>query len=319
MDRTTPTSSGLHVVVGAGPIGSAVARRLAAGGATVRVVTRSGRGPLAPNIELVAADASHAERLTHVAHGASAIYNCANPTYSRWAQDWPPLAASLLAAAAKTGAVLATASNIYGYGLVDGPMTEDLPLNATFTNGRVRNQMWRDALAASQAGKIRMVEVRGADYVGPHAESQLGERTIPRLLTGKTVRVLGNPDLPHSWTYTEDMAHALVQLASDEKAYGRAWHAPVTHRTQREALTDFARLAGVPLPTIAPVPQWMLAGLGMFNPDIREIRNVLYQVDNPYMVDDTAIRTTFELTPTTWDDVVRATLAEFTAAQAKAA
>src|SRR5262245_15234430 len=116
--------SSLHVVVGSGPIGSTVARLLADEGERVRVVTRSGTGPSHRSIELVAADANDAPRLRELATGAVALYNCVNPQYHRWPVDWPPLAASLLGAAESTGAVLAITGNLYGYGPVDGPMTE---------------------------------------------------------------------------------------------------------------------------------------------------------------------------------------------------
>ena len=153
-----------HLVVGAGPVGTAVARRLLADGHHVRVVTRSGSGP--EGVERVSADAADAARLADLADGAVAIYNCVNPTYSRWEQDWPPVAAALLAAAESSGAVLATVGNLYGYGRVDAPMTEQTPLAATGHKGRVRNAMWRDALAAHEAGRIRTFEVRGSDYLG---------------------------------------------------------------------------------------------------------------------------------------------------------
>ncbi len=139
------------------------------------------------------------------ARDVDVIYNCANPAYHRWATDWPPIANALMEAAISTGAVLVTAANLYGYGPVDGPMTEHTPLAATGKKAMVRNQMWKQALAASTAGRLRMAEARGADYVGPGAESHLGARTIPGLLAGKKLRVLGSPDTAHTWTYTEDM------------------------------------------------------------------------------------------------------------------
>src|SRR6266511_2489010 len=125
----------LHVVVGAGTIGSEVAQLLAGRGEQVRIITRRGGGPDHPAIERVAADATDIARLTELPRGATALYNCANPPYHRWPTDWPPLHAALLAAAEATGAVLAITSNLYGYGPVSGPMTEDLPLAST---GRTR-------------------------------------------------------------------------------------------------------------------------------------------------------------------------------------
>src|SRR5215472_130710 len=215
-----------HVVVGAGPIGSGVARVLAEQGHQVVVVTRSGSGPR-ERAECVAADAADAATMTGLADGAAAIYNCANPPYHKWPAMWPPIASSLLGAAERSGAVLVSVSNLYGYGPareslgVDGydkahPMTEQTPLAATGKKGMVRAQMWRDALAAHQAGRVRAVEVRASDYVGPGASSVLGDRLVPRVLRDRAVSVLGSADRLHTWTFTGDVAAMAVLAGSEE-------------------------------------------------------------------------------------------------------
>ena len=93
----------LHVIVGAGPVGTGAAKLLAARGERVRIVSRRGAGPAHAAIERVTADATQADRLAELATGAAARYNCANPLYHRWLSDWPPLAASLLSAAERSG------------------------------------------------------------------------------------------------------------------------------------------------------------------------------------------------------------------------
>jgi NAD(P)-dependent dehydrogenase (short-subunit alcohol dehydrogenase family) len=173
-----------HLVVGAGVIGSAVARRLADAGTQVRVVTRSGSGPDHPLVEKVAADAADAVRLASLADGAAVIYNCANPPYTRWSTDWPPLAASLLAAAESSGAVLVTCSNLYGYGPVDHPLTEKDPQAATYPKGRVRAQMWEDALAANRAGRVRGLAV--------NTEPLRKSRDFRLLWTGEMISQVGS-------------------------------------------------------------------------------------------------------------------------------
>src|SRR5689334_5364432 len=155
----------LHVIVGAGPVGTATANLLADRGEQVRVITRRGTGPERPGVERVAADATDAARLSELTKGAVALYNCANPPYHQWLTDWPPLIQALLSAAESSGAVLASASNLYGYGPVAGPITAATPLAATQPKLKVRADMWRDMLAAHQAGKIRATEVRGSDYI----------------------------------------------------------------------------------------------------------------------------------------------------------
>jgi nucleoside-diphosphate-sugar epimerase len=155
----------MHVIVGAGPVGAATAKLLADRGEQVRIVTRRGTGPEHAAIERVAADATDADRLSSLATGAVALYNCANPLYHRWLTDWPPLASALLAAAERGGAVLTTASNLYGYGPVDAPITAATPLAATHPKLRLRADMWRDARAAHEAGRIRTTEVLSSDYI----------------------------------------------------------------------------------------------------------------------------------------------------------
>ena len=296
-----------HLVVGAGPIGSAVARRLVAAGDTVRVVTRSGSGP--EGTERIAADAADAERLAQLATGADVVYNCVNPQYHRWVTDWPPVAAAILGAAESSGAVLVTTANLYGYGPVDRPMTEDMPLAGTYSKAQVRNRMWLDALAAHEAGRVRATEARGADYIGPGAESHLGDRVMPKLLAGKKVTVTSSLDSRHTWTYTEDMAATLVALGADERAWGRPWHVPsALTMSQREAITELARLAGVETPKMAEYQAWMMKALGVFSPLIRELPDVAYQMKDDFVLDSSAAQRELGLVPTPAEEVLRAHL-----------
>jgi nucleoside-diphosphate-sugar epimerase len=303
-------SARTHLVVGAGPIGSALARRLLAQGDHVRVVTRSGAGP--DGAELVAADAADAERLRGLAAGADVVYNCVNPAYQRWTTDWPPVAASLLSAAEHAGAVLVTTSNLYAYGPVDRPMTEDLPLAATYPKGRVRAQMWLDALAAHEAGRVRVTEARGADYVGPGSESHLGDRVLPKVLAGKRAQVMPSLDSRHTWTYTEDMAMTLAAIGADERAWGRAWHVPsALELSQRAAITRLAEMAGAPEPRLSEVAPWMMRALGLVSPVIRELPDVAYQMRDDFVMDSSAAQRELGLVPTPADEVLRAHLAPY--------
>lgn len=292
----------LHVVVGAGPIGSRVATLLADQGEQVRIVTRSGSGPVHPAIERVAADAADAGRLRELTAGAAALYNCVNPPYHRWPTDWPPIAASLLGAAEASGAVLAITGNLYGYGPVSGPMTEDTPLAATTRKGRVRVRMWQDALAAHRAGRVRVTEVRGADYIGAGAASIFSAIILPAMATGRTARVPADLDAPHSFTYTGDMARMLVTAARDERAWGRAWHAPTNPALSiRELAGRYFRVAGHPGVRVAALPRAALYLAAPFNPFVRELIEMDYQFRAPFRLDSSAAARTFGLTPTDLD------------------
>ncbi len=305
------------LVIGAGVIGSRVVRMLAENGRRVTVVSRHGSGPA--GVTSVAADAADAATMARLAKGAAVIYNCVNPPYHRWPTDWPPIAASLLAAAERSGAVLVTLSNLYGYGPAPQslgvgaydqahPMTEATPLAATGRKGQVRARVWQDALAAHQAGRVRVAEVRAADFVGPGTESALGERVLRRVRQGKNVSVLGRADRAHTWSYTYDVARMLVVAGTDPRAWGRAGHVPSNApRSQHEAIGDFARAAGVGAIRVGTVPPVLLHGMGLVWPLMRELRETEYQFRDDFVMDSSAAQATFGLKPAAWAQIVAAT------------
>ena len=294
-----------HLVVGSGPVGTATARRLLDDGHHVRVVTRSGTGP--EGSERISADAAAADRLAELAEGTVAIYNCVNPTYSRWEQDWPPVAAALLHAAESSGAVLATVGNLYGYGHVDAPMTEETPLAATGRKGRVRNAMWRDALAAHAGGRIRTFEVRGSDYLG--GNSMLSYVVTPALRKGRRAFVPADLDAPHTWTCTEDVAALLVTGVYDERAWGRVWHVPSNDPLSVRELTAIAAAQLGVTPKLSTMPYPVLWAAGLVNPMAKELRETQHQFRRPFVLDSSAAQETFGLVPTPTADAVRIDLA----------
>jgi nucleoside-diphosphate-sugar epimerase len=295
-----------HLVVGAGPVGQHVAHVLAQRGHDVTVATRSGRETAVHGVRHVALDASDAQALTQAASGAEVIFNCVNPaSYTDWAEQWPPMASAFLQAAKASGAVLAITGNLYPYGPVSVPMTPDLPDAATDTKGALRAQMWADALELHRQGAIRAVEVRGSDYVGPGVgDNGHVTRQLPALRKGKTLRVLGRADVPHTFTDVADMARTLVEAALDPSAHGRIWHAVSNEpRTQAQALADVADAMGVPLPKIKTIPSRMLRRLARVSPMMRELSDMTYQWDRPYVMDDSATRAHFGLEPLAWEQV----------------
>jgi nucleoside-diphosphate-sugar epimerase len=295
----------LHVIVGAGPVGTSAARLLVDRGERVRIISRRGAGPQDPAIERVAADATDAERLAELARDAVALYNCANPLYHRWLTDWPPLASALLAAAERSGAVLAVASNLYGYGPVDGPITDATPLAATHPKLRVRADMWREALARHEAGRLRVTEIRSSDYL--EANSILSFALAKPIRAGKRAFVPGALDVPHSWTAIADAARALVFAAADARAWGKAWLTPTNPPlTVRALAARFASAVGAPAPKLSVIPYPVLWATGLFVPLVRELRTTRYQFVSPFVVDSSVTERTFGLAPMDLDVALRA-------------
>jgi len=286
-----------HLIVGAGMVGSTTALQLADLGEHVRLVSRSGRGPTHEQIELISADANDADRLSELADGAAAIYNCLNPAYHRWLTDWPPMSAALLTAAERSEAPLVIAGCLYGYGDVTGPMTEDTPLSATQPKLKVRADMWREALAAQEAGRIRAVtEVRASDYI--QAGSLLSLFLAKPLLSGSRALVPAPLDVPHTWTSINDVARMLITAATEQRAWNRAWHVPSADPlTVRQLAHRFSEAVGTPAPRIGKFPDWIFKATGSFVPMVREFQTTAYQFSAPFVMDSSAATATFGLRP----------------------
>lgn len=309
MSAPVTVRPGLHVVLGAGPVGRAVAAELRRHpGTRVRVVSRSGRA--VEGAEAVACDLSEPAESARACEGAATVTFAAAPAYTRWVQDFPALQEAAIRGAAEAGAVLVVVENLYGYGRA-GVLREDDPLAAITRKGRARAKMTERLLAAHAAGEVRTVMVRASDLFGPGmAVSALGERVWPSLIAGKSVGWIGDPDAPHTFTYLADFARALVRAGGEPAAWGRVWHAPSpTDRTPREIVSHAARLIGRPEPTMRPMPRLALKGLALVSPLLREVAEMAYQFEAPFHMDASAWSAAFGDRPTPWDDALHETLA----------
>ncbi len=304
-----------HVVFGTGPIGSALATQLAGGGEQVIAVNRSGRPIAGSNATVVEGDAADSEFAAGITKGADVIYQCLNPPYTKWPELFPPLQDSVLQAAITAEAKLVSLGNLYLYGPTHGaPITEDLPYAATGPKGRVRAEMDQQLLALHQAGKARVTIGRASDYFGPGGlVSHMGERVFYPALAGKKAQVMGDPDQPHTFSYIPDIAAGLVTLGLNDAADGRAWHLPndITI-TPRQVIAKVFAAAGTE-PRISAMPRSMVSLIGMFNGPLREIKEVLFEFEEPFIVDSSDFESTFGQTATPLDEAIRATVAWFRA------
>lgn len=300
---------GIQVIAGAGPIGTAVARKLLDRGEQVHVVTRRGTGIDGVRTHALDLGApAGVDALTSVTTGADALYNCVNPPYHQWATTWPPIAAALLTAAERTGAVLPTTASLYNYGRVDAPMTEHTLERPNGIKGEVRARMWQDVLAAHRAGRVRGFEVRGSDYLG--GSSMLSMMAFPAWKQGKRAMLPAPLDVPHTFTDVRDVATLLMTGAGDERAWGRVWHVPSPEpRTVGEVMTTAADQLGRPN-RIVSLPYAAVWATGVFNPFVKELRETQHQFRRPFVLDSNAAQTTFGLKPHATDDSIAFDIAQ---------
>jgi nucleoside-diphosphate-sugar epimerase len=305
-----------HVIFGTGAIGLATFDALRRRGETARLINRSGSARVPSDVEVVGGDARDPRFTSEVARGASVVYQTLNPPYPEWTAQFPLLQAGVLAAAEATGARLVSMENVYMYGRPDGRiLTEDLPYDAHTKKGRLRGRMARDLLAAHDAGRVEVAIGRASDYFGPRggAQSNLGDRLFPAALAGRTAVVLGDPDQPHTYTFVPDIGEGLAVLGEHPDAPGRVWHLPndPDTRTTRHLVDLAYQAAGRSRGRLRAMPPPLLRAIALVNPTMRELLEMQYQFEEPFVVDSSRITGKLGVEATPIADALVQTLAEY--------
>jgi nucleoside-diphosphate-sugar epimerase len=286
----------LHVVFGTGPVGMSVMETLMqTSGRRIRLVNRSGKASVPDGIEVLGGDATDEAFAREASEGASVVYFALNPPYDKWPELFPPLQAGVLGGAASAGAKLVAMENLYMYGPTDGrPLTEDLPYAPNTRKGAVRARMSEQLIEAHRSGRVRVAIGRASDYFGPRVlVSSAGEQVFGRAVRGKSAQVAGDPDQPHTYTYAPDVGRGLIILGEREEALGQAWHlpSPETVTTRRFVEMIFEEV-GKPA-RVQAAPKILLRAMGLFNPGMREIIEMLYEFEEPFVVDHSKFEQAF--------------------------
>jgi nucleoside-diphosphate-sugar epimerase len=298
-----------HVVFGSGPVGMAVMEALLAKGNQVRMVNTRGFADVPDGVSVIAANAYSVEDTTEATRDASVVYQCAAPLYTDWAEKFIPLQTAILEGAARNNCPVVIADNLYMYGDVNCPIHEQLPNSATTRKGIIRAALAEAALNLHQSGKLRVAIARGSDFFGPHVKNALiGARAIQPALKGKTAQLMGNLDVPHSFTYIKDFGQALATLGEHEDAYGQIWHVPNNAPlTQRELMIQLFAAINKPA-KMASMSNTMMTVIGLFVSALRESREMMYAIEKPYIVDSAKFEARFNIYATPLDVAIHETL-----------
>lgn len=303
-----------HVVFGTGAIGRAIAVELVKRGESVRMVNRSGRMDEVPaGVEVRAADLYDQAQVKEVTRGAKVVYQASQPEYHQWVEKFPPLQKSIIDGVTGGDAKLVLVENLYMYGDTNvAPLTEDSPHNAHTRKGRVRSEVSNAAFEAHHAGKLRVTTGRGSDFFGPWGlpTAAMGERTFYPLLHGKAANLVGNIDLPHTHTFAPDFGKALVILGGRPEADGQAWHVPndSPRVTQREMVTMIAEEMGIP-PAFSAMGRAMMWIGGLFISEAKEMVEMMYGFEKPFIVDSSKFENTFGMKATPMREAIKETVA----------
>ncbi len=286
----------LHVVFGAGQVGTQVAALLARRGLRVRIVRRSAR-PVDARIEVMSGDAQDPAFAARAVEGAAAIYHCMNPsryTAAAWEQEFPRQGEALIHAAVTHGARLVVLDNLYGYGETDERRNESTPMRAQGRKGKVRIA-WAERLdRARREQGLRYVVGRAGDFFGPGAsQSAISVEGIRKMAGGAPVWLPGNPNTLHAFSFVPDVAEALAALGTAESdVEGQLFHLPVIEVKPAALVQSIAQNVGV-TPKIRAGNRTFFRLLSPFVPLFRELLETLYQWERPFLADDSRFRRRF--------------------------
>lgn len=276
-----------------------------------------GRNPrmVAGAMEIHPADLSDKVQTIAAVKGSNLVYLLVGLKYDRrvWAENWPRIMANTIEACKQAGARLIFFDNVYMYGKVAGPMTEETPFHPSSKKGEIRAQIAMSLINEWKSGSLTAMIARAADFYGPDAGNSVPNVLVFEPLSKKqTPSWLVNDSVPHSFTYTPDAARSLLMLAESETAWNQTWHLP----TAPDPLTgkQFIHAAANELgasPRYRVLNRLMLRVAGWFSPAIGESYEMLYQSDSPYIFDSSKFATAFGFSGTPYPEGIRATAASF--------
>lgn len=295
-----------HVVLGAGQVGAKVAQLLVAEGHHVILCRQSAAPSPVPGIVARRLDAHNAQAVAQVTKGAAVVYHCASPAYHLWHRDLLPLTRGIANGIRHSRAPLVVLDNLYMYGET-AHIDEASVTSPVSRKGRLR------AEAAAILLDVGATIGRAADFFGPETPiSTLGEDFWRRILAGKSAQLFGDPDQPHSYSFTPDVARSLVALGSHPargESAGTVWMLPTLPAQSTRTLVErFAAALGRTI-RIGVVPTAVLRAMGLFSPTIRELAEMTYQWKQPFVVNSDKFQHNFGIAPTPWESAVAQTTA----------
>jgi uncharacterized protein YbjT (DUF2867 family) len=188
-------------------------------------------------------------------------------------------------------------------------MDESTTQRPTSLKGEIRARLHEALMQAARRGEVRVAVGRASDYFGPNAGagSHLGERFWRGVFAGRAGDLIVGPDVPHTYHFTRDVAGGLAAIGLDPGADGLFMLPCEPPVTTRELVARFAAALGRPI-AIRRLPPVLLSAAALFAPLMRELKEMQYQWDEPFVVSDAKFRGRFGPLSTPLDVAARETV-----------
>jgi len=297
-----------------GTTGTYIAKELPKYTDKIRLVSRNPQKVHADD-ELISLDLLEAEKVSQAVKGSDVVYLTVGIVYKlrAWQKQWEVIMRNAIHACKKHDAKLVFFDNVYPYGKVDGWMTEETPINPSSEKGKIRARLDEMIMYDVERGNLQAIIARAADFYGPNTPLSFANvMVIENYLKGKKAQWMIDENKKHSFTYTPDAAKATALLGNTASAYNQVWHLPIDKNalTGKEFMELAARACGVE-PKYTVLKKWMIQMAGMFNHNIKETVEMLYQLDSDYLFDSSKFDKTFNFKTTTYQEGIEETVRSY--------
>ena len=302
----------MQTILGSGGIiANHIAKSLPLYTANIRLVSRNPKAVTGKE-ELVSADLTSPDQVMKAVKGSEVVYLTAGLQYNIkvWQEQWPLLMQNVINACKENGSKLVFFDNVYMYGKVVGPMTEETPFNPVSRKGEVRAKIATMILDEVAKGSLTALIARSADFYGPEtSNSFLNMMVFENLKKGKAAQFMISKSAKHSFTYTPDAGKATALLGNTPSAYNQTWHLPSDMNVLTgEQIVSIACNELKMKPKITVLPKLMIQMAGLFNPIIKETVEMLYQNDSEYIFDSGKFDKAFSFDKVLYHEGIRGTL-----------
>ena len=297
-------SNTVTVLGASGNIGKLLVAELSRKGYLVKAVGRNKPNFNLPGVENLAVDYLDQNQLDCVSMGSQSVYMLIGLDYKTkvWEKEWPPLISRIVLSCKNSGAKLIFFDNVYGYGLVEGPMLESSPLRPETKKGKVRKVLDDIVLDAVEKAEIKAVIAKSADFYGPDiTTSVLGDRFFKLLLEKNTFEWFGNPEKKHNFTFINDIPASLISLA--ESNYSGNINLPTGPALTGYQFKQILEQVSGQKYKLTALRQSAAWWLGFFMPILKELHEMMYQSENDYNLDSSKFESLFpNLKPTYYQE-----------------
>jgi nucleoside-diphosphate-sugar epimerase len=300
----------MQTVLGAGgDIGKELTKNLTTYDDKIRLVSRTPE-KVNPTDELFPCNLTDPQGVMNAIKGSSVVYLVAGLQYSLkvWQKEWPLIMKNVIEACKQHHAKLVFFDNVYLYDKTGIPhMTEETPVNPPSKKGKIRATLIKMIEDEIKSGGLTALIARSADFYGPYNKNSMLTQTVfGNFKKGKKANWLGSVNYKHSFTYTPDAAKATAILGNTPDAYNQTWHLPTAPdpMTGKEWINALATAMNA-------VPKYMIAGktivkiMGLFNPLMKELVEMLYQCEQDYVFDSSKFEKRFNFQPTPYFEGIK--------------